>query len=46
MLPPGEVAAVRAAVERYRGAQATLVAQGEAGRAVLIGRLSADRGTR
>ena len=46
MLPPGEVAAVRAAVERYRAAQATLVAQGEAGRATLIGRLDADRGTR
>lgn len=46
MLPPGEVAAVRAAVERYRVAQAKLDAQGEAGRAALIERISADRGTR
>ena len=46
MLPPGEVAAMRAAVERYRAAQAKLVAQGEAGRAALIGRLDADRDTR
>lgn len=46
MLPPGEVAAVRAAVERYRAAQAQLDAQGEAGRAALIERISAARGTR
>ncbi len=46
MLPPGEIAAVRAAVERYRDAQAKLDAQGEAGRAALIERISADRGER
>lgn len=46
MLPPGEVAAVRAAVERYRAAQAQLDAQGEAGRVALIERISAARGTR
>jgi hypothetical protein len=43
MLPAAEVAAVRAAVERYRAAQAKLEAQGEAGRAALIGRLAAGR---
>lgn len=36
MLPAGQVAAVRAAVERYRAAQAKLEAQGEAGRAALL----------
>ncbi len=46
MLPPGEVAAVRAAVERYRAAQAKLEAAGEAGRTALITRLDAGRGTR
>jgi hypothetical protein len=46
MLPPGEVAGVRAAVERYRAAQAKLETQGEAGRAALIGQLSPDRGNR
>jgi len=46
MLPPGEVAPVRAAVQRYRAAQATLEAQGEAGRAALIERLGTDRGMR
>lgn len=46
MLPPGEVAVVRAAVERYRGAQAKLDAQGEAGRAALIERINTDRGKR
>ncbi|MGI9001491.1 MAG: DUF6788 family protein [Pseudonocardia sp.] len=43
MLPPGEVAAVRAAVERYRAAQTRLEIQGEAGRAAWIERLRADR---
>lgn len=44
MLPAAEVAAVRAAVERYRAAQAKLDADGEAGRAALIARLAARRG--
>jgi hypothetical protein len=46
MLPAAEVAAVRAAVERYRAAQAKLEADGEAGRAALIARLAARRGRR
>jgi len=46
MLPPDEVAPVRAAVERYRGAQAKLDAQAEAGRAALIERINTDRGKR
>jgi hypothetical protein len=46
MLPAGEVAAVRAAVERYRAAQAKLEADGDAGRAALIARLAARRGRR
>jgi hypothetical protein len=46
MLPAAQVAAVRAAVERYRAAQAKLEAQGEAGRAALIAALAADRGPR
>lgn len=46
MLPPAEVAAVQAAVERYRAAQATLEAAGEAGRAELITGLGAARGNR
>jgi hypothetical protein len=46
MLPPDEVAVVRAAVERYRAAQAKLDAQAEAGRAALIERINADRGKR
>ncbi len=46
MLPPGEVAAVRAAVDRYRTAQTKLETQGEAGRAALIERLRADRSAR
>ncbi len=46
MLPPGEVAAVRAAVKRYRATQAKLETQGEAGRAALIERLHADQDTR
>ncbi len=44
MLPAAEVAAVRAAVERYRAAQAKLDADGEAGRAALTARLAARRG--
>lgn len=43
MVPTGEVAAVRAAVEAYRAAQGALQAQGEAGRAALIARLGTDR---
>ena len=43
MLPPAEVAAVAAAVNRYRAAEAELAAAGEAGRAALIGRLAARR---
>jgi len=46
MLPAAEVAVVRGAVERYRAAQAKLEANGEAGRAALIGRLAARRGRR
>ena len=46
MLPPAEVAAVAAAVDRYRTAEAELAATGEAGRAALIGRLAARRGRR
>ena len=43
MLPAAQVAAVRAAVERYRAAQAKLETQGEAGRAALLVALAADR---
>jgi hypothetical protein len=43
MLPAAQVAAVRAAVERYRAAQAKLEAQGEAGRAALITTLADDQ---
>ena len=43
MLPAAQVAAVRAAVERYRAAQAKLDAQGEVGRAALITTLAADQ---
>jgi hypothetical protein len=46
MLSPVDVAAVRAAVERYRAAQASLEAAGEAGRAQLINALSTRRRTR
>lgn len=46
MLPEGEVAAVRAAVARYRGALGELEAVGESGRAALIARLAERRGTR
>jgi hypothetical protein len=38
MLAAGEVAAVRAAVQRYRAALATLEAQGNAGLAALLAR--------
>jgi hypothetical protein len=43
MLPGAEVAAVRAAVERYSAARAKLDAQAETGRAALIARLGAAR---
>ena len=43
MLPAGQVAAVRAAVEHYRAAQAKLEAQGEAGRAALLAALAAEK---
>jgi hypothetical protein len=43
MLPAAQVAAVRAAVERYRTAAAKLEAQGEAGRAALITTLADDQ---
>jgi len=46
MLPPDKIAPVRAAVERYRAAQAKLDAQAEAGRAALIERINADRDQR
>jgi predicted Zn-dependent protease len=46
MLPASEVAAVRAAAERYRAAEAKLQATGEAGRAALARRLAARRGRR
>lgn len=46
MLPPGEVAAVRAAVERYRAGLAKLEAAGEAGRAALVSELNRSRGKR
>ena len=46
MLPSAEVAAVAAAVDRYRAAEAELAAAGEAGRAALIGRLAGRRGRR
>ena len=46
MLPPAEVAAVAAAVDHYRRAEADLATAGEAGRAALIGRLAGRRGRR
>jgi hypothetical protein len=46
MLSAAEVAAVRVAAERYRAAQAGLLALGEAGRAALAARLAGHRGTR
>jgi hypothetical protein len=46
MLPADQVAAVRAAVQRYRAAQARLEGDAEAGREALIARLAARPGTR
>ena len=43
MLPASEVAAVRAAVERYRAARAGVEEAGEAGRAALVARLGRGR---
>src|SRR5438105_3650135 len=43
MLPAGEVAAVRAAVERYRAERARLHEAAEAGRAALVARLGQAR---
>ena len=43
MLPGSEVAAVRAAVERYRAARAGVEEAGEAGRAALVARLGRGR---
>ena len=43
MLPAEEVAAVRAAVERYRAAKNSVEDQGSAGLAELVARLSARR---
>jgi hypothetical protein len=39
-LPPSQIAAVQAATERYRAALGAVEAQGEAGRAALVARLS------
>lgn len=46
MLAPDEVARVRAAVERYRAAQAALAEQGNAGLETLISRRAAARRAR
>lgn len=46
MLPPGEVAGVRSAVERYRAERARLDEAAEAGRAALVARLGKARGRR
>lgn len=46
MLAPEEVAKVRAAVERYRAAQADLEAEGNAGLAALLARRADARRTR
>lgn len=43
MLPGEEVAAIRAAVERYRAAKNSVEDQGSAGLAELVARLSARR---
>ena len=43
MLAPEEIAEVRAAVERYRAAQADLEAEGNAGLAVLLTRRAGTR---
>ena len=44
MLSADQVGPVRAAVDRYRAAQATLEAKGNAGLAVLLGRAATRRG--
>lgn len=46
MLPPEEVAAVRAAVDRYRAAKSAVEEQGSAGLAELVGRLSSAKAQR
>jgi hypothetical protein len=46
MLPAEEVAAVRAAVERYRAAKSRVEEQGSAGLADLIARLSSPKAGR
>jgi len=46
MLPQPEVAAVRAAVERYRAEKAKLEAKGDAGLAALVARLGQGSGRR
>ena len=46
MLPPEEVAAVRAAVDRYRAAKSAVEEQGNAGLAELVGRLSSAKAER
>lgn len=46
MLAPEEVAKVRAAVERYRAAQADLEAEGNAGLAAVLARRADARRTR
>lgn len=46
MLPESEMAAVSAAVQRYRAAQAALEADGDAGRDALIARLTRTRRAR
>src|SRR2546427_13178461 len=43
MLPEAEVAAVRAAVERYRAEKAKLETKGDAGLAELVARLGSGR---
>lgn len=46
MLPPEEVAAVRAAVDRYREAKSAVEEQGNDGLAELIGRLASAKAAR
>ena len=46
MLPAGEVAAVRAAVERYRVAKSRVEEQGSAGLAELVARLASAKAGR
>ncbi len=43
VLPPGEIAAVEAAVDRYRSERARVEAAGNAGLAELVARLDADK---